>query len=185
MSKIITCANCNELKPHEAKGLCARCYQNKYQKGSSTKWNHKTGKHKPRLENKNCAPYLGYISELILFNLYLNIQIMPNNNIGYDLIYNNYKIDVKASCRIIRDKHSDRWNFHIEMNKNTDYFACIAFDNRENLNVEHYWLIPGNIVNNQINVGISKTNLNKWNKYRQSNKVINQCNIIRGNLLNG
>ena len=199
MTKMITCLGCGEVKKHGAFGLCRKCYRNlpdqkkktqEYSKKynithpkNTTKWNHKTGKCLPRLENKNCAPYLGYISEQIIAKIYLNVQIMPNNHVGYDFIcLNNYTIDVKGSCRIKRDKHADRWNFHIHKNKIPDYFACLAFDNRDNLNIEHFWLISGNVINNKIGIGISETNLFQWNQYRQSNEIINQCNIVKGNI---
>lgn len=199
MRKQITCKICGEYKPHEAFGLCRKCYrglpnqkrkQKEYSKQyyinhpkNTTIWNHKTGKCKPRLDNPNCAPYLGFISEQIISKIYSDVKVMPNNNIGYDLIcFNKYKIDVKASCRIIRNDHADRWNFHIYKNKIPDYFACIAFDNRINLNIEYYWLIPGNILNNQLGSGISETTLKKWDKYRQSNKIINECNIVKSDI---
>jgi len=45
---------------------------------------------------------------------------------------------------------------------------CIAFDDRINLNIEHIWMIPGDIVNNNINFSISESNLQKWVQYEIS-----------------
>ena len=99
--------------------------------------------------NKSCSQYLGiHIAERILSHIFHNVEQMPYNNPGYDLICGNgYKIDVKSVCHV--KDIPNKWNFPIRRNKIPDYFLCLAFDNREDLNPKHIWLIPGHIINNK------------------------------------
>lgn len=99
---------------------------------------HKRGKCKPLSENKECADYLGvHIAERILSKIFNNVQRMPLKNPGYDFIcIKNHKIDVKSACI-----HRNKWLFHIYNNKIADYFLLLAFDNRNDLNPMHMWLI--------------------------------------------
>ena len=65
----------------------------------------------------------------------------------------------------------------------SDYFLCLAFDNREKLNPEHVWLIPCSVVKDQMGITISESALGRWNEYELINtldKVIGCCNIQRG-----
>lgn len=97
-------------------------------------------------ENKECADYLGvHIAERILSKVFENVQRMPKANPGYDFVCNKgYKIDVKSST-IMKD---GMWCFGICNNKIADYFLLLAFDNRNDLNPMHMWLIKGNEVIN-------------------------------------
>jgi hypothetical protein len=111
---------------------------------------HVTGRQKPMSENKDCSLFLGvHVAERVLSNVFKNVQRMPQNNPGYDFICSKgYKIDVKSAslCKILDKKHGSviwRWNFHIRNNTIADYFLLIAFDDRENLNPMHVWLIKG------------------------------------------
>ena len=137
-------------------------------------------KYKTRPTNKNSTQYLGIIcAEQILDKVFKNAQRMPTNNSGFDFICNNgYLVDSKSACKHKRDNN---WNFHINKNKIADYFALLAFDNRDNTNPLHFWLIPGNIINNQIGISISESTISKWDKYRQDiDKVIKCCDILKG-----
>ena len=92
--------------------------------------------------NKDCALFLGYhVAERVLSYVFKDVQRMSVNNPGFDFICNKgYKIDVKSSC--LYNKNS--YNFNIGNNKIADYFLLIGFDNRENLNPQHIWLIKSN-----------------------------------------
>lgn len=135
-------------------------------------------------ENKECTSYLGVhitehdIAENILNSIYKNVVRMPYGNPGYDFICDNYKIDAKSSC-ILNNRNS--WKFNIKRNIITDYFLCIAFDNREYLNPMHIWLIPGHILNHLVGATISLSTLDKWSEYeRNINDVILCCDIMKG-----
>ncbi len=116
--------------------------------------------------NERCSSYLGiYIAEkrfasLILNLIFENVEMMPNNNKGFDATCNKarkgfiskypqfklesdkeYKIDVKSSCLYLNPSSVDYWHFDIKGNKMSDYFLCLSFDNRETLNVKYVWLI--------------------------------------------
>lgn len=130
--------------------------------------------------NKYCDQYLGiHIAERILSHIYPNVERMPINNPGYDFICGKgFKVDVKSGC--LREDQNNRWLFHINKNIIADYFMCLAFDNREDLNPLHIWLIPGHILNFKTTVTINKSTLNKWSQYEQPlDKVISCCDSIR------
>jgi hypothetical protein len=109
---------------------------------------------------------------------------MPYGNKGYDYdCPKGFKIDVKSRCRHSVISYNDHWLFPIKKNKVADYFLCIAFDNRENLNPEHLWLIPGCMVNDKFGICItdSPEKLVKWSKYeRPLDNVLECCNKLRG-----
>ena len=133
--------------------------------------------------NKESAQYLGITcAEEVLEKIFKNVKKMPSNNSGFDFICGKgYKVDSKASCIHIYDKQSNNWTFGINKNKTADYFACLAFDNRDDINPLYFWLIPGNIVNDKTKIAISESTINKWDEYRQDiNKVINCCNNLKG-----
>lgn len=128
--------------------------------------------------NRDCSMFLGvHIAEQILSKVFKNVKTMPINNPGYDFICNNgYKIDVKSSCI-----HKDGlWSFIFDRNKIPDYFLCIAFDNRNNLQPEYIWLIPSDIVNNLVGTSISESTLNKWEGYNLPiDKVVSCCDNMK------
>ena len=94
--------------------------------------------------NTKCSRFLGeHVAERILSHVFKDVKRMPNGNRGFDFICNKgFKIDVKASCL----NKNNIYTFNIKHNKIADYFLLIAFDNRENLNPEHVWLIKSNEV---------------------------------------
>ena len=198
MTKIITCALCGKNKPHKAKSLCEKCYYHKYLKNNLDRKekkkiydkkylkNRKEKRYKngsqPMNENKSCSSYLGvHIAEQVLSKVFKDVQQMVYGNPGYDFICSNgYKIDVKSSCKHKRNNRSNIWTFSIKKNTISDYFLCLAFDNRTDLNPLYIWLIPNSIVNDKMIISISESTINKWNKYKLNiNKVINCCNTLK------
>jgi len=139
---------------------------------------------KPMSENKECSAYLGiYVAERVLANVFKNVEVMPYSNPGFDFICNRgKKIDVKSACTVHGvGNRSSCWNFHIDKNKTPDYFLCLAFDDRTNLNPLHIWLIPSHIINHLVSASISISTISKWDEYMlNTNDVIEQCNILKG-----
>ena len=93
---------------------------------------------KPMKLNKKCSQFLGcHVAERVLSHVFKDVQRMSNGNKGYDFICNKgFKIDVKSSC--IQKNNS--YIFSIRYNNIADYFLCIAFDNRENLNPQYIFV---------------------------------------------
>ena len=103
---------------------------------------------------------------------------MPYGNPGYDFICNHgKKIDVKSSCALkdTRWNSATSWAFHINHNTTADYFLCLAFDNREDLNPLHAWLLPGSKFNNFSKVQISLSTIHKWDAYALDISKISDC----------
>lgn len=134
--------------------------------------------------NKDCPAYLGCtIAETVLSHVFKNVEIMPIQNPGFDFICGKgFKIDVKSSCRYKRKKRQDSWRFNIRYNMTADYFLCLAFDNRQDLNPEHIWLIPSVNVNDKSGITITESKLNNWSKYElhRLNDIITYCNTMKG-----
>ena len=183
--------NDDNWSPSRKKGrhyICKSCHAKRYTewrkanpdkvKASWTRDNRKRGM-RPFNENKKCAAYLGvHIAEQVLSQAFKNVQRMPYCNPGYDFKCNNgFLIDVKSACK---RKDRNGWHFHIEQNHIADYFLCLAFDNREDLNPLHAWLIPGAKVNHLRNLGISSSTIHKWDEHRLDiAKVVTCCNALR------
>ena len=147
-------------------------------KAQHTRYNRKQG-HQPFNENKRCSLYLGvHIAEQILSLAFKNVQRMPMDNPGFDFICGKgYMVDVKSACKW---KTRNRWLFHINHNTIADYFLLLTFDNREDLNPEHIWLIPGDKVNHLTGISISQSTIHKWDEYQLDvTKVTACCNTIR------
>jgi len=137
---------------------------------------------KPMSENKECALFLGvHVAEKVLSKVFKDVEVMPFGNPGYDFICNKgKKIDVKSSCAHISCNGVSRWQFHTVKNAVADYFLCIAFDNRHDLNPLHVWLIPSNSCNNSMCRSISETTIDKYDEYRLNiDNVITCCNKIK------
>lgn len=136
----------------------------------------------PYYQNKDCSAYLGiHVAERVLSNYFKHIQQMPMGNPGFDFICGKgQRIDVKSSTRHNRNMVAEGWQFYINHNKVPDYFLCIAFDNREDLNPEHVWLIPGDVLNDLKYATISETTLKRWSKWEKPiDKVISCCNTLK------
>jgi len=143
----------------------------------STRASRKRGA-RPYNENKDCAQYLGvHIAERVLSHVFKDVERMPMNHPGYDLICSkNNRIDVKSSCP--HGKHQ-RWNFHIRCNTTPDYFLCMAFNNREDLTPLHAWLIPGHRLSHLVNAVISPNTVHKWDEYALDiSKIATCCGTI-------
>lgn len=121
--------------------------------------------------NPKCSIYLGVVvAERMLSKVFKNVERMPLNNPGYDFICNNnFAIDVKSACH--PKNRSDLWMFAIKRNQEADYFLCIAFDTRKDLNPQHIWLIPSTVLNHLMGTSISISTLDKWAKYELIDKL--------------
>ena len=106
---------------------------------------------------------------------------MPYGNPGFDFLCGlGFKIEVKSSC--LR-KNNSIWTFNIRGNKIADYFLLLAFNNRKELDPLHVWLIPGKILNEKLNFGISnkENSIKKWHQYeRELDKIIACCATMKG-----
>lgn len=147
-------------------------------------WRHRTGRARPLNEARECGAYLGiHIAERALSKEFPNIQRMPYGTPGYDYICGKgYKIDVKSACRRESYQAPMMWSYYIRRNSVPDYFLCLAFDNRENLEPLHVWLIPKSEISHLMGFSIfdSKKSLSKWGKYeRPKEAVVSCCNKIR------
>jgi len=133
----------------------------------------------PFYENKKCAVYYGvYINERLLKHYFDDVEVMPYGHPGYDFVCNNdKKIDGKSA--MTGDK--GHWSFNIRHNTTADYFFCVAYDNRTDLNILHIWILPGNKFNHLGSASISKSTLSRWAEYEQPlDKAIACCNTMKG-----
>ncbi len=144
--------------------------------------------------NKECASFLGdHVAERVLSYVYKDVQRMPYGNKGYDFICNKgFKIDVKSSCLNL---YRNNYTFAIRCNVMADYFLLIGFDNRNDLNPQHIWLIKSDeIMTPFIGVGANRKlsflnalvipvlKLSKFSKYELSDKlkdVISCCDELK------
>ena len=133
---------------------------------------------KPASENPDCSLYLGtHITENAVKPVLPKAQHMPHGHPKYDyLCSQGYKIDVKsASTSVHKVKNTVQWKFKIDKNKVADYFLCVAYDNRENLNIIKMWMIPGIAINHLGQLSISPGSFDKWKQYELDPNESNQC----------
>jgi hypothetical protein len=133
---------------------------------------------RPFDKNKDCTLYLGvHIAERVLSHVFKDVKRMPHRNPGYDFVCNHgKKIDIKSSCI----HKNGAWNFNINHNTTADYFLCLAFDNREDLNPLHAWLIPGSKLNHLTAASITQSIIHKWEEYRLDiSKILACCNAMK------
>ena len=131
--------------------------------------------------NPTCTAYLGImVGETVLAKVFSNVHRMPYDNEGYDFICGKgYKIDVKSACLGYKMRH---WRFNTKQNTIADHFLCLAFDNRDDLNPVHLWLIPSEVVSHLKGLSISKGTVDKWKQYELTDKldrVIKCCNTMK------
>jgi hypothetical protein len=161
-----------------------RAYYKKHP-GRSTEYYHRIGKSRAMSEAKDCSNYLGIVvAERVLVGFFDHIQRMPNNNPGYDYICGKgFKIDVKSSCLNTDAGHRvQRWVFHTCKNEIADYFLCLAFDDRENLEPKHVWLVPSSDVHEQFKFSVmnNERGIAKWSQHERSlDRVIACCDKIK------
>lgn len=165
------CSHCKRLlsedsfgvdnsRPDHLKVHCKTCQRVMYRelRGDSTYDKH-----------TSCTWYLGvHIAEPMLLEYFGNATRAQPNTVGYDYICSKgYKIDVKASCVIQPKWTSPYWGFGIRRNNIADYFLCIAFDNRTDLNILHTWLIPALVVVDKLmlHVGCGTRSQLKYKEY--------------------
>ena len=193
--ELYTCSKCGfESTPNNfhRKTHCKKCH-NKYNK----KWakenpirnkqirdrkRYKAGE-RPMSENKECPVFLGvFVAEKVLSKVFNDVIIQPYSNPGFDFLCNKgKKIDVKSSCTYHPVDKNPFWQFNIKKNVVADYFLCLAFDNRENLNPIHMWLIPGIDINHLKYASLSTTTYHKWDRYTLNiDKVSTYCDIMKG-----
>lgn len=197
------CKSCGKDLKHKARGLCASCYgvqyrnthrdesvqysrqyrkENRAQLNMNQREQRRVNHINTMCENESCTLYLGvHVAERVLCKVFRNVTKMIACNQGYDFICNKgKKIDVKSSCTRVQHGRSNSWAFHIERNTIADFFLCIAFDNRENLNPLHIWLIPAGVINHLKGASISEPNLSKWDEYKLDiDKVTACCDIMK------
>ena len=124
--------------------------------------------------NEACSLFLGvHVAERVLSKVFKDVKIMPRNNPGYDFICNKgKKIDVKSSTR----RHAyGGWAFTINKNTVADFFLCIAFDDRDNLNPQHLWLLPSDLINHLFGIKITDRTIEKWNEYKLDVENVIEC----------
>ena len=167
--------------------ICKRCHAMQLRqwrkanpekaKANWTRYHRKEGQ-RPMNENKKCAAFLGvHVAERVLGYVFKHVEKMPYGNAGFDFICGGgYKIDVKSSCL----QKSGRWLFTTNHNTIADYFLCLAFDNREDLNPLHAWLIRGKKINHLVGASISPSTIKKWDEYMlDTTKVVTCCNTLK------
>jgi len=168
--------------------ICERAYKNKWSHDNREKYRESAREYtyrngvKPMSENKECSQYLGcHIAERVLSKVFEDIKVMPTHNHGYDFICNKgKKIDVKSSCARKKNSGVLGWSFDIKRNTIPDYFLCIAFDDRDNLNPLHLWLLPADKCNHLSATTIRESTLYKWDTYKLDvSKVVECCEEIR------
>lgn len=133
-------------------------------------------------DNRKSPTYFGVnVAEHVLSKMFKDVERMPYGHSGYDLVCNKgMKIDSKASVRYNEPHSLGRWRFHTRQNVVADYFVFLAFDNRQDLNPVHAWLIPTKKFKDVRSASISTTTINKWDKYKMSiDKVVECCNTLR------
>lgn len=190
------CTKCGGIKPisefHHDRSRkdgrfpqCKTCISKVNRSDATRAWTHRTGRALPMSDNRDCAAFLGvHIAERALTHVFEDVERMPFGNPGYDFICKRgYKIDVKSACiRSASRGRAPNWMFNIYRNKAADFFLCIAFDDRDNLNPMHVWLIPGEQINHLTGLGITEApkSLEKWRKFeRPIDKAVFACDRMR------
>jgi len=197
------CPKCGQVKPvekfsihHSGKyaGLpfswCRFCSRAATKKWEQSDPDHRierrriTGETRPISEAKDSSTYLGvYVAEKALSRFFDTIQRAPRCNRGYDFLCGRgFKIDVKSACRRLNSDEIPCWYFNIKRNKVADYFLCLAFDDRDNLNPLHVWLIPAQDINTKAGFYIfdRPRSLSRWSKYeRPLERVVSCCHVLK------
>lgn len=137
-------------------------------------------------DNKECTLWLGvHVAERVLSKIFDNVTRMPIQNPGYDFICSKgYKVDVKSACKSKCGKYYG-WSFILRTNRIADYFLFLAFDNRNDLNPMHIWLVKnyGSVINKKgFRIIDTCGELEKWKQYERTdklNELIHCCDSIR------
>ena len=129
-------------------------------------------------DNKECPSHFGvYRTERLLKLVFDDVEVMPYGHKGYDFVCNKgMKVDSKSSCL----RKDGNWTFHIRYNTITDYFCCIAWDNRDDLNPLYMWMLPSDEFGHLSTASISPSTIHKWDKYlKPIGKLSACCNDMR------
>ena len=133
------------------------------------------------LNSGNNHVKFGLIIEKLLCNYFKDTIKMPYGNPGFDFYCSkSYKIDGKGSLK----QSNNYWMFYIDKNTIADYFACVAclINDLGNIIPTHFWLIPGNEINDRSTIAIRDTekSLLKWKQYEQPlDRVIKCCQEMK------
>ena len=191
MNENVRCSKCNNWLPQTAfnkskdnkqSGLqywCRHC-SNEYVRTRL----YRLGLARPMAEVPQCASYLGiHVAERALSKFFDHIERMPLGNPGYDFrCGKGFKIDVKSGCLRPHGRNA-RWQFSIRRNAVADYFLCIGFNNRVDLEPERVWLIPGRMINTLTHLYITNNIMciEEWEEYEKSiNGVVACCDKLKG-----
>jgi hypothetical protein len=172
---------------------CSNLYQKEYSKTHLVEkrkymlnYMHQTGRSRPMRDAKDCAPYLGHVSEVALSGVFSRVEMMPYGNPGYDFLCSNgYKIDVKSGClRIPKGNRriNQYWGFAIRKNIVADYFLLLAFGDRDTLTPLHVWLVPGEVINKKMHVFVTDDvdSIARWAPYeRPIDRVLCACDKMK------
>ncbi len=183
------CSKCGEEKDKtlfrmDTKDNCLRSWCRKCEHLYDKERKYKRGLQHPMSENKECPQYLGvHVAERALSKFFDHIERMPMNNHGYDFLCGKgFKIDVKSSCVYHIKNKTPFWLFGIKHNVVADYFLCLGFDNRENLEPMRIWLIPAQLINHQstLTIKVDPLKSKKFSEFEQSlDKVLACCNAMK------
>ena len=188
MIKKKVCSKCGEIKEldefnkHKKTRDKHYPYCRKCDNESSTKYNRAHG-NLAMSENKKCSAYLGVaIAERLISHLFNDVQRMPFGHAGYDFICaKDKKIDVKSACITLNHKKNPHWEFNINKNIIADYFLLLAFNNRDDLEPLHQWLMSGDKLNHMRKTTISPSTIDKWDEWKQPiGPALACCNEMKG-----
>lgn len=174
---------------HKNKGYLRHCRKCRYKAQANWKrrhpnnqrdWCHRTGFCRPVYEAKETPQYFGVcIAETLVLKYFSEVKRMPYANPGYDFICKSgYKIDVKSSCLL----SCNAWHFGTKRNKIADYFILLAFYNRTDINLMHFWIVPGSFGADKqaIVVRNSTRSLKRLLSYEKPlDKIEMVCSIIK------
>lgn len=84
-----------------------------------------------------------------------------------DFTVHGWTVDVKAATRRQYAADAPRWAFCINKQKDkADFFVFYAFDNADDRNVVHAFLMPSEIATTSASISIPETMKSKWSDYR-------------------
>lgn len=154
--------------------------------GAQSRRLHANGKVRPMSEAKDCSMYLGvFVAERALSKYFNHVKRMPYSNPGYDFECDRgFKIDAKSAClyNYNHEKRTAAWYVRIRKNVVADYFMVLLFNNRNDLEPMHLYLIPGRAINHLDTLSITNSprSLARLAQYeRPLDKVVSCCSEMR------
>lgn len=144
----------------------------------------------PMSENKDCTAYFGeWIANNYVSKIFVDINIMPYGNSGYNWICKNgLKIDHKASCLIRKREVIGEfktwlgwvgWTFAIKHNNIADIFILSGWDNRDSMTPLFVWALRSHDIirgkefweRQSLSVSFSSKGLGEFRFYQIDNKL--------------